>query len=113
MSQTPETGGAFCRSTGLTSEGLRSLGRWSHGGRDYGADEILLISLFDGVGGARRAFELCRVGISGYGASEICEHAKRLVRYAWPGCVELGPVENVTADLIEASCYFASRMSAW
>ena len=101
VSDASETGGAFCRSSGLTSEGLRALGRWTHGGRDLGADEILLISLFDGVGGARRAFELCRVGVSGYAASEVCPHAKRVVQYAWPGRIDLGGVEELTGDVIE------------
>ena len=79
VSDASETGGAFCRSAGLSSEGLRSLGRWTHGGHDCGADQILLISLYDGIGGARRAFELCRVGVTGYGA---CEHANCVVQYA-------------------------------
>ena len=102
VSDASEKGGAFCRSTGLSSEGMRSLGRWTHGGHDYGADKILLISLYDGIGGARRAFELCRVGVTGYGACDICEFAKLVVQYAWPGRVDLGPVETITAEVIEA-----------
>ena len=97
-----EVWGAFCRSAGLTAKGLRTPGRWTHGGHDLGEDEVLLISLFDGIGGARRAFELCRVGVTGYASSEVCEHARRVVQYVWPCRVELGDVGLLNGDMIEA-----------
>ena len=52
----------------------------------------MLISLFDGIGGARRAFELLGLGLAGYCSAETHGPASRVARYAWPDIWEIGDV---------------------
>lgn len=47
-------------------------------------DDLLLVSLFDGIGGARRALELACIQPVGYVSVECDETAKRVVEYTWP-----------------------------
>ena len=93
-------GGAFSVSTGLSQSGRRALSHWLEGGTGRADNELLLLSLFDGIGGARRALELCRVGVACYAASETASAAKRVTRYSWPSPVDLGDVKNITGATV-------------
>ena len=61
---------------------------------------ILLLSLFDGIGGARRALERLRVILCLYLSVELDSQAMRVVREAWPGVLELGDVCRITHLLL-------------
>ena len=89
-------GGAFSVSTGLSAAGRRALSHWLAGGTGRADNELLLLSLCDGIGGARRSLELCRVGVACYAASEISDSAKRVTRYGWPSPMNLGDVRGVS-----------------
>ena len=95
-------GGAVCHSVGVTPAGQAAVARWLQGSLQAADEEIALLAVFDGIGGARRAVELCNVNVAVYMSVEIHEPAKRVVRYAWPTRVELGSVRDVTVERIAA-----------
>ena len=51
---------------------------------DFDFPRILLLSLFDGIGGARRALERLRVMVCLHLSVELDSKAMRVVREAWP-----------------------------
>eukprot|EP00973_Karenia_brevis_P043882 6077023-Karenia_brevis.AAC.1 len=55
-------------------------------------EELVLFSLFDGIGSARRALELLKIKPGGYISADIKPTACRVVRYSWPDLVEVGDV---------------------
>ena len=61
---------------------------------------IFLISLFDGIGGIRRAAERLRLSVPLYLTAECCPHARRVVRAAWPGVLEYDDVARVTRSVL-------------
>ncbi|CAK0821597.1 unnamed protein product, partial [Prorocentrum cordatum] len=73
---------------------------------------VLLVSLFDGIGGA--AVSLVRAGfdIVGYMSSEVDKGARRVLRSRWPGLIELGPVEEIHDRQLEALAMFQDRIVA-
>ena len=114
-SDASERGGGMCASSGLTPTGSRFLERL-----DSGVDEaqcfkpqgsmpnnvvtgprILVVSLFDGVGSLMCALGRLPCTVRGYASSEIDKDCLRLTRTRWPGIVELGSVETITAKVIE------------
>ena len=99
VSDASETGGGACASTGLTPEGRQAF--ISEISRDpaAGRDEVELISLFDGIGGARQAFNLLGTEVAAF-ASEICPHASRVVRSDWPDVQEWGDIRTVNKSTV-------------
>ncbi|CAK0818913.1 unnamed protein product [Prorocentrum cordatum] len=61
-------------------------------------DEGVLLSLFDGIGGGRRALDMLGLSVAAYAASETDPEACRAVKYAWPDVVELGDVAKLSAQ---------------
>ncbi|CAK0879486.1 unnamed protein product, partial [Prorocentrum cordatum] len=53
-------------------------------------DEVVLWSLFDGVGGARRALDLLGLAPALFASAEIGPDAKRVTKYAWPDVLGKG-----------------------
>ena len=97
------TGGAMCASTRLTQEGQAAAEALAEGVEDsILADDLLVISLFDGIGGLRRALDLLRLRPALTLASETNAEARRVVTYAWPDVYELGPVEEITREKISS-----------
>ena len=97
------TGGAMCASTRLTEEGQAAAEALADGVEDsILADDLLVISLFDGIGGLRRALDLLRLRPALTLASETNAEARRVVTYAWPDVYELGPVEEITREKISS-----------
>ena len=64
--------------------------------QEKASPRTVLVSMFDGIGGARRALERLHVPVCVYVSVEIDKCARRVTRAAWPGVVELGSVEAVT-----------------
>eukprot|EP00973_Karenia_brevis_P095582 12428044-Karenia_brevis.AAC.1 len=55
-------------------------------------DEVVLISLFDGIGGAMRALDMAGVGVRVVATSETNADAARVTKYAWPHVIEWGDI---------------------
>ena len=62
---------------------------------DFDVPRVLLLSLFDGIGGARRALERLRLMVCLYLSVELDRGAMRVVREAWAEVIELGDVRAV------------------
>ena len=60
--------------------------------------KVLLVSLFDGIGGARRSLDLLGIELAGSVSSEIDERARRVVREAFPDTEEVGDVSEMTPE---------------
>ena len=63
---------------------------------------ILIVGLFDGLGGLRIAFRKLNkyVVVMCYVSSEVDKVAKRVVRKHWPGVLEWGSVEAINDDIV-------------
>ena len=61
---------------------------------------LFIISLFDGIGGLRRAAERLRLPVPLYLSAEVCPNARRVVRASWPGVVELDDVRAVIRSFL-------------
>ena len=90
-------GGAVCIGREMTPAGHAALDRFNTE-RDLGnaSEHLLLVSLFDGIGGARRTVESMRVTPAAYVAAEVDTGARRVVRSCWPSVEELGDVTSVS-----------------
>ena len=83
-SDASETGGGVCRARGLTERGRDEVARREGRTGARGRDRVCLISLCDGIGGAKRALDLLGVETAAYASSEIDDTCRRVVCTAWP-----------------------------
>ena len=65
-------------------------------------DEVVLLSLFDGVGGSMRALDMLELPVALFASAETDERACRTVRYTWPDAVELGDVRLIDEATIKS-----------
>ena len=100
VSDASETGGGACASISLTQEGIQAFTREINRIPAAGRDEVGLISLFDGIGGARQAFNLLGLEVAAFASSEVCPHACRVVRSAWPDVQEWGDIRDVDKSTV-------------
>lgn len=63
---------------------------------------LLIVSLFDGIGGIRRAADRLRLSVPLYLSAEMCPKARRVVRACWPGVIEYEDVKHLTRSIIFA-----------
>jgi site-specific DNA-cytosine methylase len=95
------SGGGVCVSRGLSEAGhVASSGFELERPCLPGAEGIILISLFDGIGGARRALDVLGMAVCCYICSEIDPEAMRVVTAAWPEAEHWGNVSDITEDWI-------------
>ena len=67
-----------------------------------GTVRVMIVGLFDGLGGLRIAFRKLDkyVVVMCYISSEVDKIAKRVVRKHWPGVLEWGSVEAINEDIV-------------
>eukprot|EP00973_Karenia_brevis_P049126 6813604-Karenia_brevis.AAC.1 len=63
-------------------------------------DGVVLISLFDGIGGALRDLDMAGVGVRVVATSETDADAARVTKYAWPRVIEWGDITKISAEEI-------------
>ncbi|CAK0832382.1 unnamed protein product, partial [Prorocentrum cordatum] len=61
---------------------------------------VLLIGLFDGIGGLAVAFSRLPVRIAAFVAAETDAKARRVVRLRWPGVIDWGDVARVGSETV-------------
>ena len=95
-SDASESGGAAARTTGLSWSG-RSLVRTL---RDPSKQPlhcpILVVSVFNGMSGAFRIYDVLGLKVMGKISIEIARDANRTTRTAWPDVEEYHDVEEIT-----------------
>ena len=63
-------------------------------------DQVLVVSLFDGIGALRVALDALRVPVGGYVSVEISPEANRVVESFFPEVVCVGDVALVTSEMV-------------
>ena len=94
-------GGAVCRSVRLTAFGVKAAELAKKRSVTSSDEKVLLISLFDGIGGARRCFDLLNLGVAHYVAAESDPYASRCCRYAWPDVECIADVSLIASGFIQ------------
>ncbi|CAK0897757.1 unnamed protein product, partial [Prorocentrum cordatum] len=62
---------------------------------------VLVIGLFDGIGGMIVSLSRLRTKIIGYVSSEVDPSARRVVRKRWPGLIDWGNIQDVGTQHID------------
>ena len=99
-SDASSTGGGVSASVGLSSFGIQASKAWVRGERVEPFDhlQILTVGLFDGVSALRVAVDLLELPVAGHVSVECHELANLVVQSAFPGCVHLSRVQDVTKE---------------
>ena len=85
----------------LTPEGANFLAAAKDAGNAPEKEKILVISLFNGIGGAFRAYDLLGKACEGLAYSEIDEGANRVSTRRWPRAENLGDVRTINSKGIK------------
>eukprot|EP00435_Cladocopium_sp_Y103_P071136 s597_g36.t2 len=99
-----ESGGSVEFSSELTEEGLDFLGAMEKIERSHerGPQPILLISLFNGIGGAFRAYDVAGITPVARVAVDLDEGANRVTTRRWPGTVLIKDVRSIDRELVRS-----------
>ena len=91
------SGGGVCRSSGLTPTGTMVAQGGLRGQvcQPLPEHQVLVVSLFDGIGALRVAMNLQNVSVCGYISVERNASARRVVESNYPGVVHYDDVEGV------------------
>jgi len=99
------TGGAFCRSTGITGWGRQAADRnWSPWQRS--SEELIVLAVHVGAGAFRRAFELCELQVAHFAACDAALESRRVLMAEWPGLDWYAAVSHID---ISALCKIRHR----
>ncbi|CAK0811641.1 unnamed protein product, partial [Prorocentrum cordatum] len=93
-SDASEAAGAVVHSAGLTERGRVVAGRRQRPANAACEEETALITVFDGIGGGRRAFEILGLVPAVQLSFEVDPQAVRVARRAYPGTQHLGDVTS-------------------
>ena len=105
------TGGGLCVSRGVSQYGMAAAQAEARGDvlSPDEIDQVLVVSLFDGIGALRVALDSLKVPVAGYIAVEIDDSASRVVESFFPEVVRVRDVAEVTHEMVaEWSMRFAS-----
>ena len=89
-------GGAVAVAEALGSAGQQLCRRLSSPELEAIAAPLLVVSAFNGIGGAFRGYDLAGVKPQGLIAIEWDRAARRVTRKAWPQVIEFGDIEKIT-----------------
>ena len=95
-SDASESGAGVVISVCLSPVGLQMVASFEREGIALASEHLGLVSLFDGIGGARRALEILGAAPACTYCSEIDPACVRVVDSAWPGIRHLGDVRKVS-----------------
>ena len=100
-SHASSTGGACAISKELSAIGWDFFRAASVQDQSNRVCPILLISLFNGIGGCFRCYDVAGVSVMGRVAVEINKHANRIVAKAWPGTEFVLDVHEVDLCMVK------------
>ena len=105
------TGGGLCVSRGVSPYGLAASQAEARGDvlNPDEMDQVLVVSLFDGIGSLRVALDCLRVPVAGYISVQIDDAASRVVESFFPDVIRIQDVAQVDLEMVaEWSLRFAS-----
>lgn len=62
---------------------------------------ILVLSLFNGIGGAFRCYDVAGIPVAGRISFDLCKEANRVTSKAWPSALIYHDVKSITPKLVE------------
>ena len=106
-SDASERGGGVTYSTGLTASGRSFLRRSLSATSKWSDNGLLVVGIFDGIGGLRRSLELLGIVPAVYIAIELDPAARRVVSAEWPDTHHIHDVDEVTdAELLSITARY-------
>ena len=106
-------GCGVCRSTVVTPLGAQAIEEMNIRPINSLNQRIGLVSLYDGIGGARRAFELLSCEVGAYVSCEISMECSRVVHHAWPEVINWPKVEDITETTVNELRLRAPTVLHW
>ena len=101
-SDASDTGGAAAVACQLSKSGASLTNFWADQRLQPVARPILLISIFNGIGGAFRIYDVLGVSVMGRISIDISRPANRVTRSTWPGVLEFHDITSLTLDDVRA-----------
>ena len=95
------TGGAWAMATELTPEGENFVEAVHLLEEEGECAPILVISLFNGIGGAFRSYDVAGIPVARRIAFDISKEANRVTSKAWPSALIYTDVKGITPKLVE------------
>ncbi len=95
------TGGAWAISSSLTSEGKNFVEAISLLEDEGETAPILVISLFNGIGGAFRCYDVAGIPVAGRISFDLSKEGNRVTSKAWPSTLMYHDVKSITPKLVE------------
>eukprot|EP00435_Cladocopium_sp_Y103_P039554 s2015_g10.t1 len=97
-----EYGGSVDIARELTPEGRDFLGACERmeAGDQTGCKPFLIISLFNGIGGSFRAYDLLGISPVGRIACEIADEGNRITQRRWPGTLIVKDVRQIDKEMV-------------
>ena len=113
VSDASEDGGGLCQSLGLTAFGQAAKSKFIRGEREEVPDDhqLLVISLFDGMGSLRVALDTIGAQISGYVSVERSQEAYRTLQSNFPGVQHFDDVADITPAVVQSLAGMYPRTS--
>eukprot|EP00438_Fugacium_kawagutii_P006828 Skav227026 [mRNA] locus=scaffold456:236256:249187:+ [translate_table: standard] len=98
------SGGGMCASVGLSHIGTMVEGGGLRGqpGTRSPEVQVLLVSLFDGIGAMRVALDLQQVSVIGYISVECRDSCRRVVESHYPGVITVEDVRLVNREMVRS-----------
>ena len=95
------TGGAWALSKELTEEGKNFLAVSQLQEEETFVAPILVISLFNGIGGAFRCYDVAGIPLAGRISFDVSKEANRVTAKTWPSTLVYTDVKLITPKLVE------------
>ena len=100
-SDASNTGGACAIGKQLTESGWDFFRAMSVQEQSSGPHPILLVSLFNGIGGCFRCYDLAGVSVQGRISVDVNKHANRVITSTWPGTIMVLDVESIDFQMVQ------------
>ena len=95
------TGGAVSVASSLTEEGKDFVAATMVSQPCLRQSPILVVSLFNGIGGCFRCYDIIGVKPVGRISFDLCKEANRIVERRWPGTRMLGDVRDINYEMVQ------------
>jgi hypothetical protein len=95
-------GGGVCSASALSNKGSLALAQLRSQPFMNGLDKIVLVEVFSGIGGGRRAFDLAALHVACYVALDTSRSAAAVIESCWPDAHQFDHVKGSASQV--ASC---------
>ena len=100
-SDASSTGGAVSIARSITTEGRDFVGASRVTEPTLVSAPILVISLFNGIGGCFRCYDIIGIRPRGRISFDLCKEGNRIVERRWPGTLMMGDVRSINLEMVQ------------